>query len=142
LKNVKSYHAELLNRMLSVPKLAALVPDVFANCFDTFPAEALQRCVASPNVNQETLLFRLGATSNPLHRSVHAELMQRVLSRPIDLHHYRYVANMLKAHTRYDVMALLEKTISPDKDNSIWFVREVETARGERLINEAGHLRR
>ena len=142
LKDVKSYHAELLNRMLATPKLAALIPDVFVNCFDTFPAEALHRCIASPDIKQDTLLFRLGATSNPLHRSVHAELIQRVFKHPMNLHHYRYVANMLKAHTRYDVMALLEKTISPNEDNAMWFVREVETARGERLINEAGYLRR
>ena len=142
LKDVKSYHAKLLDYMLATPKLTVLIPNVFANCFDTFPAEALHRCVASPDVNQETLLFRLAATSNPLHRSVHAELMQRILSRPINLHHYRYVANMLKAHTRYGVLALLANAISPHEDNSIWFVREVEIARGERLIDEAGHLRR
>ncbi len=142
LKDVKSHHAGLLDRMLATPKLAALIPDVFASCFDTFPVEALHRCIISPDVNQDTLLFRLGATSNPLHRSVHAELMQRVLKLPANLHNYRYVANMLKAHTRYDVVALLERTISPNEDGAIWFVREVETARGERLINEVGCLRR
>ena len=113
LKDVKTYHAELLNRMLATPKLAALIPDVFANCFDTFPADALHRCIASPDIKQDTLLFRLGATSNPLHRSVHAELMQRVLKDSMNLHHYRCVANMLKAHTRYDVMALLERRSLP-----------------------------
>jgi hypothetical protein len=109
------------------------------SCFD--PAEALHRCVASPNVDQNTLLFRLGSTSNPLHRSVHAELMRRVLESPINLHHNRYLANMLRGHTRHDVLALLKSTISPDEDNAIWLVREVESARGERLIDEAGHFR-
>lgn len=142
LKNVKSYDAELLNRMLATPKLAALIPKVFANCFDTFPSEALHRCTASPNINQEVLLFRLASTSNPLHRPVHVELMQRVLGGAINLHHYRYVANMLKAYTHYEVMALLEDAVYPKNDNSVWFLREVENARGERLINEAGRLRR
>ncbi|MGC1357754.1 MAG: hypothetical protein WA851_18550 [Xanthobacteraceae bacterium] len=141
LKNLKSYDAELLNRMLAKPKLAALIPNVFANCFDTFPSEALHRCINSLDINQEMLLFRLAATSNPLHRPVHVELIQRLLGSPINLHHYRYVANMLKAYTHYEVMALLKETVSRENDNSVWFVREVENARGERLINEAGHLR-
>ncbi|MGA8171514.1 MAG: hypothetical protein WB816_11900 [Methylocystis sp.] len=141
LNDVKSYHAQLLNRMLATPKLAERIPSVFASCFDTFPAEALHRCLASPNIDQNALLFRLGSTSNPLHRSVHAKLMQRVLESPINLHHYRYLANMLRGHTRHDVLALLKSTTSPDEENAIWLVREVESARGERLVDEAGRLR-
>jgi hypothetical protein len=72
---------------------------------------------------------------------VHLELIRRVLADSINLHHYLYEANVLTAHTRHDVIAHLQKTLSPDDGNAIWFVREVETARGERLINEAAHLR-
>ncbi len=140
LKDVKSYHADLLDRMLASPKLAALIPDVFANCFDTFPAEALRCCIASADVNQDTLLCRLGSTSNPLHRSEHAELMRRVLESPMNLHHYRFVAAMLTSHTRHDVLTLLAGTNCPQEDRWLWFVREVEAARGERLINEAGRI--
>lgn len=140
LKNVTTYHARLLDRMLSDAKLAALIPDVFGNCFDTFPADALQRCVDSADIQQHALLFRLSTTSNPLHRSVHAVLIRRVLGEPINLHHYRYVANTLSAYTRHDVLLDLRRTISPLDDNAIFFMREVEAVRGERLIDEAGNL--
>ena len=142
LKNVTSYNADLLDYMLSVPKLAELVPSVFAAAFDTFPVAALRRCIEFPDINQDTLLFRLGATSNPLHRSVHAELIRRVLANPMDLHRYRYVANMLRGHTAEDTDALLRNAEGVGGDNWLWLVREVEAARGERLINEAGELRR
>ena len=92
LKDVRSYNAELLDYMLAVPRLAELIPGVFASAFDTFPVAALHRCIASPDIDQNILLFRLGSTSNPLHRSVHAELIQRVLAGPVDLHSDRYVA--------------------------------------------------
>jgi nucleoside phosphorylase len=142
LKDLSSYNADLVEYMLSVPKLTELIPSVFANAFDTFPVEALHRCIESPCINQETLLFRLGTTSNPLHRSIHAELIHRVLNAPTNLHHYRYVANMLRGHTTEDTDFLLRNAEGVGSDNWLWLVREVEAARGERLINEAGELRR
>jgi len=142
LKDLSSYNADLVEYMLSVPKLTELIPSVFANAFDTFPVEALHRCIESPCINQETLLFRLGTTSNPLHRSIHAELIHRVLNAPTNLHHYRYVANMLRGHTTEDTDSLLRNAEGVGSDNWLWLVREVEAARGERLINEAGELRR
>jgi hypothetical protein len=140
LKNVQAYDAQLLDRMLADAKLAAVIPDVFGNCFDTFPTDALQRCVDSTDIKQDALLFPLSTTRNSLHRSVHLALIQRVLGEPINLHHYRYVANMLIAHTRHDVIADLKRTLSTPDDKAILLVREVEAARGERLIDESGHL--
>jgi nucleoside phosphorylase len=141
LKNVRSYNADLLDHMLAVPKLAELIPGVFAGALDTFPVAALHRCIASPDIDQNILLFRLGATSNPLHRSVHAALIQRVLTGPVDLHCYRYVANMLRGHTA-EVTDLLRNAVGVGGNGWLWLVREVEVARGERLTNEAGELRR
>ncbi|MGD0109796.1 MAG: hypothetical protein ABSC06_38100, partial [Rhodopila sp.] len=142
LKDLRSYNNDLLDYMLAVPKLAALIPSLFATAFDTFPVAALQRCIASPDIDQNILLFRLGATSNPLHRSVHAALIQRVLHEPTNLHHSGFVANMLRGHTAEDTDSLLRDAEGSGGDGWLWFVREVESARGERLINEAGKLRR
>ena len=142
INDLRSYNADLVDYMLSVPKLAELLPSVFANAFDTFPVAALHRCIESDYIDQDILLFRLGATSNPLHRSVHAELVRRVLTAPKNLHHYRYVANMLRGHTTEDTDSLLSNVEGVGSDNWLWLVREVEAARGKRLINEAGELRR
>jgi hypothetical protein len=135
-KGVKSHHPELLERMLSSPTLAPLVPHVFATCFDTFPVEALQRCVDSMHIDQEILLLRLAASSNPLHMSVHRSLIQQTLRRPINLLLYRQLASVLRAHTRHDAIELLKTTLALGEDNAIWFAREVENARGERLLDE------
>lgn len=102
----------------------------------------MHRCIASPDIDQNILLFRLGATSNPLHRSVHAALIQRVLTGPVDLHCYRYVANMLRGHAAEDTDSLLRNAVGVGGNGWLWLVREAEVARGERLINEAGELRR
>ncbi|MFA6213248.1 MAG: 5'-methylthioadenosine/S-adenosylhomocysteine nucleosidase [Candidatus Obscuribacterales bacterium] len=143
LKDLKNYNAALLDRMLAVPKLAALIPDVFASCFDNFPAAALHRCIESSAINQDTLLFRLGSTSNPLHHSVHVALMHRMIDGPVNLSNYRYIGNMLRGYTRFAVGNLLQSTIptSSNNDNWIWLVREVEAARGELFINEVGQIR-
>ena len=141
LKDVKCYHAELLEWMLSRPKLTPLVPAVFAACFDTFPVEALQRCTTATHIDQNILLLRLAASGNPLHLSVHAQLIRRLQQQPINLYNYRFLASALNAHTRYDVIELLKKSVMLNTDNAIWFVREVETARGERLIDETAHFR-
>jgi hypothetical protein len=140
IKGVKSYDAELVDRMLGSARLAGLIPKVFADCFDTFPAAAVHRCVASQYINQATLFFRLSSSSNPLHHSVHKELMQKVLEGPPDLHECGYVANMVRGHTRHDVLGLLGSSGHTGKDSWIWLVRKIERARGERLINESGEL--
>jgi hypothetical protein len=142
LKGVKSYDADLLDYMLAVPRLAKLIPNLFQSAFDTFPAAALHRCLASPDVDQNFLMFRLSATSNPLHRSVHAELIHRVLAGPIDLHQARYIAHMLRGHTDEDANSLLRNAGGLGGDSWLWLVREVEVARGQRLINEQGEFRR
>lgn len=141
LRGVKFYHAGLVEWMLSKPSLAELIPTVFAACLDTFPADALQRCVSSVHIDHHTLLMRLATSGNPMHLSVHRQLIQKTLQRPINLDSYRFLASMLKSHTRYDLIELLKNTVSLSDDTAVWFVREVEVARGERLIDEAAHFR-
>ena len=141
LQGLSTYNAALLDRMLNIPSMAALVPTVFAGCFDAFPPAALQRCLACPHIDQDVLLFRLSATNNPLHRAVHAELMQRALGQPINLHHFRYIASMLRGHSRHEAVRLLDAAPRSDENKWFWLAREIEAARGERLIDEAGHLR-
>lgn len=141
LRGLSKYSDVLLDHMLAFPSLAALVPSVFAEYFDNFPVASLQRCLACPHVNQEELLYRLGASSNPLHRPVHAELIHTALGRPLNLHHFKYIANMLRGYPRHDALAILEAAPRLDEDKWLWLAREVETARGERLLNEVGSLR-
>jgi len=71
---------------------------------------------------------------------VHAELLRRVLQSPMNMHHYRYIAGMLRAHSRYEVLELLRDLPCVGKDDWIWLVREIETARSERLIDESGAI--
>jgi hypothetical protein len=136
--SVKNYNADLLETMLSEPALATFVPNVFANAFDGFPAEAILRCLDSRHIQQETLLWRLSDTSNPLHRSVHAFLIHRVIQASTNFHHFRYVASMLRSHTSHTVRELLSECADHGSENWRWFVREVEIVRSERLVNEAG----
>lgn len=138
LKDVKAYNKPLLDRMLSTARLATLIPAVFADAFGTFPSSALGQCLEHPDIDQGQLIFRLGATSNPLHRDVHLALIRRVLSEPIDVHHYRYVAAMMRAYQRFEVRDMLGDIGDQGGDDRVWLIREIETARGERLIDEQG----
>ncbi|PMR74494.1 hypothetical protein [Billgrantia endophytica] len=141
LRGTTAYSAPLLDRMLAVPALAALVPQVFADGFDLFPVEALQRCIGSNDIDQDSLLYRLAATANPMHRAVHEELIARVLEGTLKLHHLRYVADMLRAYSREEVLCIIDAAPHAREDCWFWFVRSVEAARGERLINEDGAVR-
>ena len=135
---LKNYNTEILDRMLTESSLAALVPKVFSNAFDAFPAETIQHCLDNPHIDQEMLLFRLSFTSNPMHRPLHASLISRVLKTPPKFHHFRYVANMLRSHTTYEIKRLLSEYDGRGSDNWIWLLREIEIARSERLVDEEG----
>ena len=141
LKGTAAYSAPLLDRMLAVPALAALVPQVFADSFDLFPVEALQRCIGSGDIDQDSLLYRLAATANPMHRAVHEELLARALDGSPKWHDLRYVANMLRAYSREEVLHIIDAAPHGREDCWFWFVRLLEAARGERLINEDGAIR-
>jgi hypothetical protein len=135
-----AYDAALLSLMLAKEKLAALIPKVFARCFDTFPAEALQACVDHTAINQDMLLYRLTNASNPLHATVLGQLIKRQLRAAPNLYHHRYLAGALAAYSRFEILNLFETCLSGRSDSALFLIREVEQVRGERLIDEAGGL--
>lgn len=141
LRKATTYRQDLLDYMFSASELTKLIPSVFADAFNTFPVLQLLRCLDSSDIDQGALLFRLGSTSNPLHRSAHAELIKRVLSASVNLHDFRSVAAMLRGHTTDEVVSLLQTAPANGGDSWLWLVREIEEARRERLINEDGRLR-
>ncbi|VVP18183.1 hypothetical protein PS896_03694 [Pseudomonas fluorescens] len=141
LKRVATYNAPLLDRMLAVPALAALIPEIFAESFEMFPTDALRRCIASGDIDQERLLSRLAATANPLHRDVHQNLLERVLDRSPEWHHLHYAGNMLRAYSREEVLQIIDALPNGRENCWFWLIRSVEEARGERLINEDGSVR-
>lgn len=140
LRSVSAYIDVLFRRMIGAAVLAKLIPNVFSGCFDSFPCSALEECIQSPHIDQELLLYRLGATSNPLHLTVHAELIQRALIHPTNRVNLKYIAAMLRGHSRHDVLNLLRAAPNSDEDSWIWLARETELARDERLIDEAAQL--
>ncbi|PTV64338.1 MULTISPECIES: hypothetical protein [Pseudomonas] len=141
LKGVTAYSTPLLDRMLAVPSLAELIPQVFAESFGLFPIDALERCITSGDIDQKSLLYRLAATANPLHRAIHEGLLERVLACPPEWHDLRHVADMLRAYSREEVLQIIDAVSYGRKDCWFWFVRLVEATRGERLINEDGAVR-
>ncbi|MNI80900.1 hypothetical protein D3C81_1548140 [compost metagenome] len=128
--------------MLAAPALAALIPQVFAEGFEMFPIDALRRCSASSDIDQESLLHRLAATMNPMHREVHEELLERVLACSPNYYVLQYVADMLRAYSKEEVLQIIDAVPHCREDCWLWFVRLVEATRGERLINEDGAIRR
>ena len=141
MRGLNNYNHSLFMHMLNASRLTKLIPSVFKDCFDTFPVSALHSCLVSSEIDLATLLWRLSATSNPLHRSFHLELIRRVLCDDTDLNHFRYIANMLRVHSTEDVLLILRETRIENEDRWLWLAREVESARLERLINENGEIR-
>jgi len=145
LKSLKlsSYHDGVFSTMLRKPQLEKLIPEVFGECFETLPESALIQAIRSENIDQDALSYWLSKSSNPLHRRIHAKLVTRVLQKPMDIGAYRNVANCLRSHPRYDLINLLTETLFDGdleaiEEKALWFIRQVEDVRGERLINEAG----
>ncbi len=142
LKGGAVYSASLLKRMLAVPALSALIPQVFAECLELFPIDSLRLCISSSDIDQENLLYRLAATANPMHREVHEELLKRVLTPSANGHNLNHVAHMLKAYSKDEVLQIIDAAPHCREDCWLWFVRLLEATRGERLINEEGVIRR
>ncbi|PCC99182.1 hypothetical protein [Halopseudomonas pelagia] len=141
LKGAAAYNPKLLDRMLAVPALAALIPQVFSEGFDLFPVDALRRCIRSGDIDQEILLYRLAEKANPLHRAVHEELLERALSCSYKCLELRHIADMLRAYSRAEVLQIINAAPHGREDCWFWFVRWVEARRGERLIDEEGAVR-
>jgi hypothetical protein len=137
---ISSNDAHLLDVMLANADLAVFIPDVFENCFDTFPVTELKKCIQSSAIDQSRLLSTLSKTSNPLHREVHVALIQRICNSVLSLDQVRNISEMLKEHTRHDVVLILSEVTCEDRDKWMWIIREIERARGERLISEVGEF--
>lgn len=144
LKSLQVYDAALFDRMMGSPVLAPLIPKVFAEAFDSFPADQLERLVASDHVNQEEMFWRLSHASNPLHRKIHLFMIERVLSDSLNLHNIRYVAAMLRSYSRDELTDMLQPITHPEStpasENVYWLLREIGSARRELLVDEAGNL--
>lgn len=137
-----SYNAQLLEYMFSSPILASLIPQVFAENFEHFPVNSLQRCIHACEFDQNQLLFRLAARANPMHKIVHETLIARVLDGVFEANALRYIASFLKPYSREEALNIIEAAPHNREDCWFWFVRWTEIERGERLINEDGSLRR
>jgi hypothetical protein len=140
LEPLKQHEPALFSRMISSETLAKQIPALFSEVFDMMSVDDLRRLVTSSYFNLDILLWRLSKASNPLHKNVHVELMERVLTDPPNLHHYRYIGDMLRSYSRDEVRAILRPVASRDQDSARWLIRQVEVARRERLIDEAGEL--
>lgn len=140
LEPLKQYEPALFSRMISSETLAKRLPALFSEVFDMMPVDDLRRLVTSPNFKLDELLWRLSKASNPLHKSIHVELMERVLTAAPNLHHYRYIGDMLRSYSRDEVRDILRPVAKRDQDSARWLIRQVEVARRERLIDEAGEI--
>ncbi|MFW1745511.1 hypothetical protein ACG9XW_04685 [Acinetobacter guillouiae] len=140
INDLKSFNEPLFEFMISSSRLATHIPYIFANCFDTFPDNALQQCLNSSYIDQKILLFKLSSTNNPLHHYQHIELIKRTLEEPTNLHSYQYIANMLTAYSRSEIIDILKSVIQKNDNNSLWLIREIEMIRAERLIDEFGKI--
>lgn len=137
-----SYNAQLLEYMFSSPILASLIPQVFAENFEHFPVNSLQRCIHACEFDQNKLLSRLAARANPMHKTVHETLISRALNGVFEADTLRYIASFLKPYSREVALNIIEAAPHNREDSWFWFVRWAEIERGERLINEDGSLRR
>lgn len=73
---------------------------------------------------------------------MHEELIKRALECSPKWHDLRYLADMLRAYSREEVLQIIDAAPHGRDNTWLWFVRLVEATRGERLINEDGAVRR
>lgn len=62
---VCAFHEDLFGTMLANPRLAKLIPEVFCECFESFPESALIAAIRCNDVDQNSLSFRLPAHALP-----------------------------------------------------------------------------
>jgi hypothetical protein len=133
------YHAELFDYLVASPDLVSLIPKIFSRAFDTFPETALLRAIDAAGVNLGEFLRGLAVSSTPTHKTLHKEIVRRVLDGKLDLFLYREVAKILRIYPREHLLELLKSMMPGVATNEIWFLREIEAERRELLIDEKGH---
>ncbi|WP_308215670.1 5'-methylthioadenosine/S-adenosylhomocysteine nucleosidase family protein [Polyangium jinanense] len=134
----EGYHEGLFEYLVATPSRASLIPMVFSRAFDSFPEHVLLRLLDTPGVDLSTFLRALSTSSSPVHERFHGTVIARALNLTTNLFMYRDIAQIVRVHPREAVIRLLMNTITETTANSMWLVREIETARGELLINERG----
>ncbi|MGP9812946.1 hypothetical protein ACTZWT_15675 [Rhodopseudomonas sp. NSM] len=137
---LERYEPALFARMISNEPLAKMIPALFSDVFDMMPAADMHRLVTSPYLVLDELLWRISRASNPLHKAIHVSLLNQVISAPPNLHHYRYIGELLRGYSRDEVRDILRPIIDELQDSALWLIRQIEIARQERLVNETGQL--
>jgi hypothetical protein len=137
---LERHDAALFSRMIGSSVLAPVMPNLFSEVFDAMSADEIRQLVASPHIKFETLIWRLSKDTNPLHKRVHTELIERVMNEPLNLHHYRNLGDMLRGYSRDELREMMRPIIARGDEKARWLLRQIEYVRRERLINEAGEL--
>jgi len=132
------YHAELFDYLVASSDLFSLIPKIFSRAFDTFPETALLQAVDAADVNFGEFVRGLAVSSTPTHKTLHKEIVRRVLDGKPDLFLFRAVAKILRIYPREHLLELLKSMMSGAATNEIWLLREIEAERRELLINEKG----
>ncbi|MBS1953389.1 MAG: hypothetical protein JST89_04330 [Cyanobacteria bacterium SZAS-4] len=140
LKNVEHASSQLLNHMLASSELAKYIPEVFAISFQEFSSAEIEKCFENQFVDQYLLLTKLETNSHSRHRPAHVELIKKALDGPVEIQKFRQLAMITRCYTEDEVLSLL-RSLKTDQENWLWFVREVESARGEFLIYENGEFK-
>lgn len=137
---LERYEPALFARMISSKTLAKKIPALFSDVFDMMPAEDMNHLATSPYLTLDDILWRISKASNPLHKEIHLSLLKMVLAAPPNLHHFRYVGELLRSYSRDEVRDILGPLVDDPRDSALWLLRQIEIVRRERLINESGQL--
>lgn len=138
LKPFNNFNYELFHRMISSKLLAPLIPSLFSEVLNALPVEILQKLIDSKYIKFENILWQLSNTSNVDHKKIHIQLLKKIIKDDINIHYFSYVGNMLRSYSREEIFDILNTIYKPQSDNFLFFVRELENIRQERLINENG----
>ena len=138
LKPLNNFNYELFNRMISSKLLAPLIPALFSEVLNSLPVEILQKLIDSKYIKFENILWQLSNNSNVNHKKIHIQLLKKIIKDDINIYYFSYVGNMLRSYSREKIFDILNTIYKPKSDNFLFFVRELEHIRQERLINENG----
>jgi len=138
LKPLNNFNYELFNRMISSELLAPLIPALFSEVLNSLPVEILQKLIDSKYIKFENILWQLSNNSNVDLKKIHIQLLKKIIKYDINIYYFSNVGNMLRSYSREEIFDILNTIYKPKSDNFLFFVRELENIRQERLINENG----
>lgn len=126
--------------MINSRILAPLITKVFAKALNLFPLKSINKMEQSPEIKFEDLLYSFSKISSTEHKPIHIKFLNKVIASELNIWHYRYVANMLKTYSYYELLDILNTIYNTQDDKVLLFIRELEIIRGEHLINENGEF--